>query len=154
MAENPMFTLPCRGSIALAAVVVVLLSSRAADAQCFAPGRHRQPCGCAEVLVRGNDLINGVKYDRVNQKLAVHRLQHLEAKLRSDSERGCPAAVNRDVRQIEYTRYRISMDEWLIRWNSQQDPCFVPAPLRLDCLSSAAIADATRPPGAPPILHP
>src|SRR3954453_13857548 len=114
MVEIWMFTLHRLGSIALAAVVVALLSSSAADAQCVAPGRHRQPCDCCYFLVRGNDLTNGVKYDGGSQGLPLHRLQHLEGKLRRDAERGCPAAVNRDVRRIDYTRYRISMDEWLI----------------------------------------
>ena len=94
-----------------------------------------------------NDLITGVEYDIVNQALAEQRLQNLQAKLRRDAERGDMAAVDRDVRRIDNVKYRIAIDEWLIRWNSRQYPCFYP--IRTDAVSCAAIAQATHPTPAP-----
>ncbi len=137
-----MSLLPCRRLIALAAIFVVLVSSRSADAQhsdakYYANG---QPQESGTVL---NEVITGVKYDRINQALAVHRLQRLEAKIRRDAERCDPAAVDRDARQITSLRYRISIDEWLIRKNSLQEPCFYPGPIPSDALSCAAIAAAS-----------
>ncbi len=112
-----MSRLQCRGSIAGAAVVVALLSSRPADAQVGVdPGPPREPGGLC------NNLLTGVEYDIVNQELAEHRLQHLQAKLRADAERGDMAAVDCDVRRIDNLKYRIAIDEWLIRWNSRQSP--------------------------------
>ncbi len=133
-----MSRLQCRGSIAWAAVGIVLLSSRPADAQVgIDPGPPREPGGLV------NDLVTGVEYDRVNQALAEHRLQYLQAKLRRDSERGNSVAVDRDARRIDNVKYRIAMDEWLIRWNSRQYPCFYT--IRTDPVSCAAIAQATHP---------
>ena len=60
------------------------------------------------------------------------------------------AAVGRDVRRIDNLRYRIVVDEWLIRKNSLLDPGCYPYPIRLDPMSCAAIADVRRPPQAPP----
>ena len=135
-----MSRLQCRGSIALAAVVVALLSSRPADAQVSNdPGPPRQPGGLL------NNLVTGVQYDIVNQAKAERRLQYLQAKLRRDAERGHSAAVDRDVRRIENLRYRIVVDEWLIRKNSLCDPGCYPYPLRMDAMSCAAIAQAARP---------
>jgi hypothetical protein len=133
-----MSTLQCACSIARAAIVVVLLSSRPADAQFFGdPGPPPHPGG---VL---NAWITGVKYDVVNQALAEKHLQHVQAKLRRDAERGHAAAVDHDVHKIDDLRYRIAMDEWLIRWNSLCDPGFYT--IRTDCVSAAAIAQATHP---------
>ena len=101
--------------------------------------RTRQAC-C-------NDLITGAEYDIVNQALAEHRLQKLQAKLRSDAERGDMAAVDCDVRRIDNVMYRIAIDEWLIRWNSRHYPCFYP--IRTDAVSCAAIAQATHPTPSP-----
>lgn len=127
-----------RGSIAIAAVVVALFSSRAADAQVGVdPGPPREPRGLC------NDLITGVEYDVVNQALAEHRLQKLQAKLRRDAGRGDIAAVDCDVRRIDNLKYRITIDEWLIRWNSRRYPDFYP--IRTDPDSCAAIAQATHP---------
>ncbi len=57
-----MSRLQCRGSIAGAAVLVALLSSRPADAQIGVdPGPPREPGGCL------NSVITGVEYDIVNQ---------------------------------------------------------------------------------------
>ncbi len=133
-----MSRLQCRGSIALAAVVVALLSSRPADAQVGVdPGPPREP-GC---LWRA--LVTGVQYDILNQELAERRLQKLQAKLCYDAERGDVAAVDRDSCRIDNVKYRIVIDEWLIRWNSLQYPCFYP--IRTNCVSRAAIAQATHP---------
>jgi hypothetical protein len=126
------------GSIAWAAFVVALLSPRPADAQIGVdPGPPREPGGLC------NNLLTGVQYDIWNQALAECHLPHLQAKLRHDSERGKTAAVERDVRRIDNHMYRIAMDEWLIRWNSRQDPGFYP--IRTDPVSCAAIAEAGRP---------
>ncbi len=137
-----MSRLQCRASIAGAAVVVALLWSRPAGAQVGVdPGPPREP-GCLL-----NALVTGVQYDIVNQALAERRLQNLEAKLRRDAERGDIAAEDCDVRRIDNVRYRIAIDEWLIRWNSRQYPCFYP--IRTDAVSCAAIAQATHPTPAP-----
>ena len=133
-----MSRLQCRGSIAGAAVVVALLSSRPADAQVGVdPGPPREPGGLL------NNLLTGVEYDIVNQALAEKHLQHLQAKFRRDAERGDRAAVDCDVRRIDNVKYRIVIDEWLIRWNSLQYPCFYP--IRTDAVSRAAIAQAANP---------
>jgi hypothetical protein len=138
MAEEWMSRLQCRGSIARAAVVVALLSSSPADAQVGVdPGPPRES-GCL-----WNALVTGVQYDIVNQALAERRLQKLQAKLRYDAERGDVAAVDRDVCRIDNVKYRIVIDEWLIRWNSLQNPGFYP--IRTNAVSRAAIAQATHP---------
>ena len=109
--------LQCRGSIVGAAIVVALLSSRPAAAQVGVdPGPPREPGGL------WNSFITGVKYDIVNQALAEHHLQKLQEKLRRDAERGDMAAVDRDVCRIDNLKYRIVIDEWLIRWNSPNTP--------------------------------
>jgi hypothetical protein len=137
-----MSRLQCRVLIAGVAVVVALLSSRSADAQVGVdPGPPREPRGLC------NDLITGVKYDVVNQALAEHRLQKLQAKLRRDAERGDIAAVECDVRRIDNVKYRIVIDEWLIRWNARQYPDFYP--IRTDPVSLAAIAQAAHPTPSP-----
>ena len=132
----------CRGSIAAAAVVVALLSSRPADAQVGVdPGPPREHPGCL------NAVVTGAEYDIVNQALAQKRLRHLEAKLRHDAERGDLKAVDCDVRRIDNVKYRITIDEWLIRWNSRQYAGFYP--IRTDAVSAAAIAQATHPTQVP-----
>ncbi len=128
----------CRGSIVGAAVLVALLSSRPADAQVgIDPGPPREPGGLC------NKLATGVWYDVVNQKLAVHHLEHLEAKLRSNAERGDTTPSGFHLRQIDNLKYRITIDEWLIRWNSLHYPDFYP--IRTDPVSCAAIAQASHP---------
>ena len=57
--------------------------------------------------------------------------------------------MDRDARRIHNLKYRIVVDEWLIRKNSLQDPGCYPYPIRLDAISCAAIADVARPPQAP-----
>jgi hypothetical protein len=151
MAEEWMSRLQCQGSIALTAVVVALLSSRPADAQVVVdPGPPRQPVGLL------NSLVTGVWYDVVNQAKAEHRLPHLQAKLSRDAERGDLAAVDCDVRRIDKLKYRIAVDEWLIRKNSLQ--CTGYYPIRFDALPCTApctaIAAATRPPQAPDFSWP
>jgi hypothetical protein len=142
MAEERMSRHQFRGSIAGAAVVVALLSSRPADAQVGVdPGPPREPGGLL------NAVVTGVYYDVVNQELAEHRLQKLQAKLRRDAERGDMDAVDRDVRRIDNVKYRITIDEWLIRWNSRHYPDFYP--IRTDAVSCAAIAQATHPTQVP-----
>ncbi len=96
-----------------------------------------------------NSLITGAdRYlDILNQALAEHRLQKLQAKLRRDAERGDMDSVDCDVRRIDNVKYRIVMDEWLIRWNLRQYPDFYP--IRTDPVSRAAIAQATHPTPSP-----
>ena len=139
-----MSQLQCRGSIARAAVVVALLWSRSADAQVgIDPG---PPRGHGGLL---NNLVTGVQVELVDQAKAERRLQHLGAKLRRDAERGHSAAVDRDARRIDHVRFRIVIDEWLIRKNSNQDPGPYPYPIRMDAMSCEAIAQARRPPRVP-----
>jgi hypothetical protein len=138
-----MARLEYRSSIARAAVVVALLSSRPAAAQVINPGPPQQPGGLY------NDVITGVAYDRINQAMAEHRLQQLQEKQARDAQRCNSAAVDRDARRIENLRYRIVVDEWLIRINTLHDPGWYPYPLRLDPMSCAAIENAARP-GLPP----
>ena len=137
-----MSRLQCRGSIAGAVVVVALLSSRPAAAQVGVdPGPPREH---PDAL---NTMITGAEYDIVNEAMAEQRLQHLQAKLRRDAERGDMAAVDCDVRRIDNVKYRIAIHEWLIRWNLRQYPDFYP--IRTDAVSCAAIAQATHPTPSP-----
>jgi hypothetical protein len=92
-------------------------------------------------------LLTGVKYDVVNKALAEHRLQKLQEKLRRDTERGDIAAVDHDVHCIDRVKYRIAIDEWLIRWNSLHYPDFYP--IWTDEVSAAAIAQAAQPTQVP-----
>jgi hypothetical protein len=137
-----MSRLQCRGSIAGAAIVVALLSSRPAEAQVGVdPGPPREhPC-----LLRA--VITGAEYDILNEALAERCLEHLQAKLRNDAERGDVAAVDHDAYRIDKVKYRIAMHEWLARWNMRQYPDFYP--IRTDAVSCAAIAQATHPTPAP-----
>ena len=133
-----MSRLQSRGSIALAAMMVALLSSRDAHSQVGVdPGPPRIPGSLWHTVV------SGAQYDIVNQKLAEHRLPKLQAKLRRDAERGHSAAVSCDLCRIDNLRYRIVIDEWLIRWNMRQYPDFYP--VRTDPVSAAAIAQAAHP---------
>jgi hypothetical protein len=142
MAEERMFRFQFRGSIAAATVVVALLSSRPADAQVGVdPGPPREPGGLC------NNVITGAEYDIINKALAEKHLQKLEAKLRSDAERGDMAAVEHDARRIDNLKYRIAIDDWLIHWNTRQYPCFYP--IRTDPVSLAAIAQAATPTQVP-----
>jgi hypothetical protein len=137
-----MFRLQCQGSIARAAVVVALLSSRPASAQIGVdPGPPREHGGCVR------NVIIGVWYDQVNQAHAEKQLQHRQAKLRHHAESGNHAAVDRDLCCIDNLSYRIAIDEWLIRWNSLQNPGFYP--IRTNAVSAAAIAQAATPIFAP-----
>jgi hypothetical protein len=143
MAEEWMSRLQYRGSISLAAVVVVLLSSRAAEAQVVVPGPPRQHGS----LLR--DLTTGAWYDRANQANAERRLRYRQEKLRRDAERGDSAAVDCDVRRIDDLKYRIVVDEWLIRKNSCQELGYYPYPVRLDPITYCAIAQYRSPPRPP-----
>ncbi len=139
-----MSRLQCRGSIAWVAVVVALLSSRPADAQIVGdPFPARRPDSLY------NALITGAEYDILNQAHAEHQLQKVQAKLRSDVERGDSAAAACDVRRIDNLRFRIVVDEWLIRKNLYDCSGPYPYPLRLDPITCAALADARRPPFYP-----
>ncbi|MDR3635971.1 MAG: hypothetical protein P4L84_19370 [Isosphaeraceae bacterium] len=139
-----MSRLPYQGSIALTAVVVVLLSSRPAGAQVVVvPSPPRQHGGLL------SDLVTGAWYDRANQASAEHHLRWRQEKLNRDAAWGNPAAVNYDVRRIDSLQYRIVVDEWLIRKNSCQELGYYPYPLRLDPISYCAIAQYRIPPRPP-----
>ena len=87
--------------------------------------------------------VTGAQYDILNKAQAEHQLQKLQAKLGSDAGRCDAEAVGGDVRRIEYLRYRIAVDLWLIRKLANQDPgCY---PLVTDEDSLAYIAQAGRP---------
>jgi hypothetical protein len=115
-----MSRIQCRSSIALAAVVLALLSSRPAEAQVVFPGPPPHHAGGL------HDPITGVQYDRANQAKAEWHLHCVQAKLRHDAERGHSAAVDCDVRRIDKLMYRIAVDEWLIRMNTLHDPGYYP----------------------------
>lgn len=135
----------CRGSIATAAILVALLSSRPAEAQVGSrPGATFEPGGLYY------NLVTGVQYDLINQAKAEQRLQHVQSKLRSDAERQNSVAVDRGVRRIANLNHRIMVDEWLIRYNSCQQLGPYPNSVCLDPITRAAIADVARPQGAPP----
>jgi hypothetical protein len=137
-----MSRLQCRGSIALAAVLVALLLSATADAQVVvvvpSPRQPKHP---------GHPLVTGVAYDVKNQEMAERKLEKLQAKSRRDAERCDSDAADHDARRINELRYRIVVDEWLIRWNSLHNPGSYP--LRIDTMSCAAIAQAASPPSGP-----
>jgi hypothetical protein len=138
MSEVRMSSLLCRGSIAAAAVLVALLSSKPVAAQIGVdPGPPRE----RRTLCR--DIITGAEYDVVNVAMAQHRLEYFQAKLMRDSEQGDTAAVEDDILRIQKVKYRIAMHEWLVLWNSRQYPCFYP--IRTDECSLEAIAQATHP---------
>ena len=141
-----------RGAFALAALVAALLSSRTADAQGCAGGvcdgkTCVDPTGIPGTPV--NDLITGIKYDRVNQALAVHHLRKAQERLARDAQQCRPDAAGRDARRVRALRYRIVVDEWLIRKNSLCDPGYYPYPYRLDCISCEALAQYGRVPQSP-----
>ena len=139
MAEKRMSRIQYRGVIVGGAVLVALILSTPAAGQTVGNiGSNREPGGLL------NDLATGVQYDRSNLAKAEHRLRFLEAKLRRDTGRGRSAAVDRDVRRIENDRYRIAVDEWLIRQNSLVDPGLYP--IQTDDVSLAAMTQAARPP--------
>lgn len=139
-----MSNLVCRGLIAHVALAAALLWSTPAVAQVgYDPGPPREPGGL------WNNLMTGVHYDVVNQAKAEHHLHHVQAKLMRDAERGHSSAVDHDLRRIHNLRYRIVVDEWLIRKNMGDNPGYYPYPLRMDPISCAAIAQYRRPPLVP-----
>ena len=147
MVEERISMLKYRRSIVLAAALVALLSPRAADAQAvLAPSPNYPTGGLAKIYTPR------LLPELANQKKAVRRLPIAQERLRRDTQLGDTAAVHRDMHRIDMLRYRISLDEWLILKNSNFEPCFYPHPIPIDAMSCAAVADAARPPDAPP--HP
>ena len=128
--------LRCRGSNALAAVVVALLWSRPTAAQVGPPHGHGG---------LWNNLVTGTYVEIVDQAKAEQRLEHLEAKLRRDAARGNAAAAERDARRFARSRFRIGVDEWLIRYNSCQQLGPYPDPICLDPQTLEAIGQYRRP---------
>src|SRR4051794_11479297 len=123
-----MSKLQCRGSIALVAVAAALLCSRPAEAQVgHGPGYgHGGLFGNAGT---------GFPFEVVDQAKAERRLEHVEAKLSRDAERGNAEAVDRDSRRIHRLRYRIAVDDWLTRKNQNCDTGPFPYPFRIDPMS-------------------
>lgn len=136
-----MSRLQCRGSIVYVAFVLALFTSRAADAQVVVVPGPRQP------LHMPNPWVTGAYYDIGDKKLAEHHLRKLQAKLQRNGDRGDSASVDRDLRRIQELKFRITVDEWLIRKNLNQDPGYYP--LRIDETSLSAITDMRRPAEAP-----
>src|SRR5262245_17334672 len=143
MAEAGMSSIPCRGWIALAGALLALFASRGADAQVVVPPGAIPPP--TEHFGSGplSDLIIGANFELMDQAHAERKLCHLEAKLQRDAARGDWAAVERDRCQIDRLRYRISVDEWLIRKNRLQPPGYYRT--WTDPLTATYIADAARP---------
>jgi hypothetical protein len=128
--------LQCRGSIALAAIAVTLLWSRPAAAQVGPPRGHGG---------LWNHPVTGTFVEIVDRAKAERRLGHLEARLRRDATRGDASAADRDAHRIARTRFRIGVDEWLIRYNSCQELGPYPLPVCLDPLTREAIGQYRRP---------
>jgi hypothetical protein len=128
--------LQCRGPIALAAVVVALLWSRPTAAQVGPPTGHGG---------LWHNVVTGAYVEIVDQAKAEQRLEHLEAKLRRDAARGNAATAEHDARRIAKTRFRIGVDEWLIRYNSCQQLGPYPDPICLDPQTREAIGQYRRP---------
>ena len=103
-----------RVSIALTVLMVFLLSPGVPSAS-----RPRSAPQDEGLL---NNLITGVWYDIVNQAKAERHLQMVQAKLMRDTKRGNKAAADRDAYRINNLKYRIVVDEWLIRKNSAHGP--------------------------------
>jgi hypothetical protein len=133
MAEEWMSKLRFRVSIVQTAVAIALFWSRGADAQAVEPGG----------LV--NNFATGAYYDIANQRMAEHRLNHLQAKFNQHAASGHTGAADRDLRLMRNMRYRIVVDEWLIRKNMGLDPGCYPYPLCMDPITYSAIAQYRQP---------
>lgn len=119
-----------RGSIPLAALAVALLMTASAQAQ--QKPKYYGPPPPTEGL--GNALTNGYAYEIANQAKAERRVGYVQAKLQRDSERGNAAAVSRDARTIDRLRYRIAVDQWLIRKGKLCDLGYYPIRNDANCL--------------------
>jgi hypothetical protein len=134
-----MSKLQFRVLVVQAATVITLLWSRAADAQVYP----------AQAVERGglvNNIATGAHYDIANQRMAENRLHHLQAKFNHHAASGHSAAADRDVHMMRNMRYRIVVDEWLIRKNMGLDPGCYPYPLCMDPITYNAIAQYHQPP--------
>lgn len=100
-----------RGLIPLAALVVVLLSSRPADAQVYGvPGPPRQHGGMFHALATGS------WYEMMAQKHAERRIQRLQTRLGGD-----PAAAGCDINRIDNLRFSIMVDSMVIGMTSSPE---------------------------------
>ena len=133
-----MSRLHCPGSIAGVAFAVALLSPQLAGAQ---EQDYKLPLQEPGGLV--NNSITGVQYDLWNQKKAGQRLDYRQEKLRRDTESGDREAVEHDNRRIDFLRYRMAVNCWLIRKNTNLDPGYYP--VRTDPYSLAALAQVATP---------
>ncbi|GAC1466710.1 MAG: hypothetical protein NVSMB9_07550 [Isosphaeraceae bacterium] len=125
-----------RGTITLAVVAVALLGTRPVAAQAGPPR------GQGDLW---NNLVTGTYIEITDQSQAERRITRLEAKRRRDAARGDTVAVENGNRRIARTRFRIGVDEWLIRYNSCQQLGPYPDPICLDPQTYAAIGQYRRP---------
>ncbi len=133
-----MSTLQRRGSLALVAILVALGSYCPVQAQVGGDFRPFRPQDGAF-----NQLNIGVTYDRVNQAKAERNLRFHEEKLKRDAANCKTGAEHHDIRRIGALKYRIAVDEWLIRKNLTGELYGYP-PLT-DPVSAVAIAQAATP---------
>jgi hypothetical protein len=134
-----MLKLQGRSSMAAAALTLILISSTPAAAQFRAP---RERGGLL------NNLVTGAAFEIMDQAKAERRLQRLEA--RFDPAVGNAAVEDHNIRKIDRTRFRIRVDEWLIRYNTCQELTPYPNPLCLDPQTRAAIGQYRYPAFGPP----
>jgi hypothetical protein len=135
-----------RLTLGLAAVAAALIMGPA-RAQAQNPGEHPKHPGIYTITSGAyNEIIDGAK--------AEHRLEHLEARLQHHTESGHTEAVERDLHHIRKTRFRLGVDQWLVRKNLCDQAGPYPPLLRVDSMTCAAMASVRRPQGtlSPPIL--
>jgi len=124
------------------AVVFALFSSSGAPAQVVAPS----PSWAYDKGFLYYPHIETLS-ERRDHAHAEWKLWHLESKLRHAAERGDSASAGRKTYRINEVRYRIAVDEWLIRKTALQDPGLYP--FRTDTHTAGYLADAARPGGDP-----
>lgn len=127
-----------RQGVIAVAFVAALSCSRAASAQSY----HVHPAERGPLV---QNIITGAQYDIVNQAKAERHLRHAQTKVQKHAQSGNTAAVDHDIRRINNLKFRITVDEWLIRKNSCQDPGYYPYPVCLDPISYCAIAQYHQP---------
>lgn len=147
-----MSTTLCRGTIFSGAVLVALLSANPVEAQhCCNQGTPCHHRGLCEPGGLWNNVATGVQYDLLNQEHAAKQLRHAESRLGNDLAQQNQPAASRESFRIARLQHRMRVNDWLIRYNTCQELTPYPNQVCLDPYTRAAIANASRPPGAPPI---
>ena len=143
-------TLSYRSLLVGSTLMVALLSSGSAEAQQYYFGPGSGPDVARRPGALASNITTGVQYDLVNQQLAENRLHRILTRPGG----GHPAFLGGRPQRIADLRYRIAVDEWLIRKNSLQEPGIYP--VRTDPESIAALNQATRlvPVYTSPVLAP